>query len=159
MALATLSIDIEARLAKLEQGLDRAVKLSEQRSKQIENAFNKLDGVAKGVADGLAAYFSVRYFTGLIKDSIDAQDHLNDLSKKAQVSVEQIGGIDFAASQAGGSVDEAAALIDRASPPDVIAHAFDTDLSGTRRWFTSFGSCSVTEPLESLAATGLLEDT
>ena len=27
-----------------------------------------------------------------------------------------------------------------------------------RRWFTSFGSCSVTEPLESLIATGLLEE-
>jgi hypothetical protein len=60
---------------------------------------------------------------------------------------------------AGGSVDDATALVDLASPPDLITHAFDTDLSGTRRWFTSFGSCSVTEPLESLAATGLLEDT
>jgi hypothetical protein len=60
---------------------------------------------------------------------------------------------------AGGSVDDAAALADLASAPDLITHAFDTDLSGTRRWFTSFGSCSVTEPLESLAATGLLEET
>jgi len=60
---------------------------------------------------------------------------------------------------AGGSIDDATDLVDLASPPDLITHAFNTDLSGTRRWFRSFGSCSVTEPLESLAATGLLEDT
>ena len=35
--------------------------------------------------------------------------------------------------------------------------AFDTELAGARRWFTSFGSCSVTEPLDELIALGLLE--
>jgi hypothetical protein len=60
---------------------------------------------------------------------------------------------------AGGSVDDATALVDLASAPDVISRAIDTDLSATRRWFTSFGSCSVTEPLESLITTGLLEET
>ena len=32
-----------------------------------------------------------------------------------------------------------------------------TDVAGARRWFTSFGSCSVTEPLDDLLALGLLE--
>ena len=40
----------------------------------------------------------------------------------------------------------------------LIGLAFDTELSGARRWFTSFGSCSVTEPLDELISTGLLED-
>jgi hypothetical protein len=59
----------------------------------------------------------------------------------------------------GASVDEATSIADSAAPAHVITTAFDTDLSGARRWFTSFGSCSVVEPLESLIETGLLEDT
>jgi len=54
--------------------------------------------------------------------------------------------------------DEAVGIVDQASRPELVTLAMDTELSGARRWFTSFGSCSVTEPLESLAATGLLED-
>ncbi len=58
----------------------------------------------------------------------------------------------------GASVDDAVAIVDEARVPELVTLAFDTDMSGARRWFTSFGSCSVTEPLESLTATGLLED-
>ena len=59
----------------------------------------------------------------------------------------------------GGSVEDAAATLDLDRPAELITAAFDTHLTSARRWFTSFGSCSVTEPLESLVATGLLEDT
>ena len=40
----------------------------------------------------------------------------------------------------------------------LAAEARAADLAGARRWFTSFGSCSVTEPLEDLIALGLLEE-
>ena len=58
----------------------------------------------------------------------------------------------------GASVDDAVAVVDQKRVPDLVTAARDTDVHGARRWFTSFGSCSVTEPLESLIATGLLED-
>ena len=35
--------------------------------------------------------------------------------------------------------------------------ARQTDLLGARRWFTSYGSCSITEPLDDLLGLGLLE--
>jgi hypothetical protein len=35
--------------------------------------------------------------------------------------------------------------------------AAEADLVGARRWFTSFGSCSIQEPLDDLLALGLLE--
>ncbi|MGN6132298.1 MAG: hypothetical protein ACTHOK_18320, partial [Nocardioidaceae bacterium] len=59
----------------------------------------------------------------------------------------------------GAPVDEAVAIIDESRVPELVTLARDTDLDGARRWFRSFGSCSVTEPLESLTAIGLLEDT
>ncbi len=58
----------------------------------------------------------------------------------------------------GGSVAEATATLDLDEPAELVTLAFNTDLWSARRWFTSFGSCSVTEPLESLIATGLLEE-
>ena len=54
--------------------------------------------------------------------------------------------------------DEVAAILDEEDGPALVALAAATELTGARRWFTSFGSCSVVEPFEELAATGLLED-
>jgi hypothetical protein len=42
-----------------------------------------------------------------------------------------------------------------ASTPNGMAEPFH-DMSGVRRWFTSFGSCSVAEPLADLRALGLV---
>ena len=38
----------------------------------------------------------------------------------------------------------------RPRPQRLVALARDSDLAGARRWFTSFGSCTVTEPLDDL---------
>ena len=53
----------------------------------------------------------------------------------------------------GGSVDDATAALEQR---DGAALA-DADISSARRWLTSFGSCSVTEPLEDLISLGLIE--
>jgi hypothetical protein len=57
----------------------------------------------------------------------------------------------------GGTVAEVAEVLDDRYPNDLVALARTSDLAGARRWFTSFGSCSVTEPLDDLLALGLLE--
>lgn len=62
----------------------------------------------------------------------------------------------MAATQAlwdGGTVDDATAVLEERDGTVLAA----TDVSSARRWFTSFGSCSVTEPLDDLTALGLLE--
>ncbi len=63
----------------------------------------------------------------------------------------------MAATQAlwdGGSVDDATEALELREPAALAA----TDHASARRWFTSFGSCSVTEPLDDLIALGLLPD-
>lgn len=62
----------------------------------------------------------------------------------------------MAATQAlwdGGSVHDAADALEQRDGAALAG----ADLSSARRWFTSFGSCSVTEPLDDLIALGLLE--
>jgi hypothetical protein len=58
----------------------------------------------------------------------------------------------------GAPVDDVTGLLEQQDRDALVHLALDTDLAGARRWFTSFGSCSVTEPLEELVGTGLLEE-
>jgi hypothetical protein len=57
----------------------------------------------------------------------------------------------------GGSRDEVARVLDDHYANDLVAMARQSDLAGARRWFTSYGSCSVTEPLDELVGLGLIE--
>jgi hypothetical protein len=57
----------------------------------------------------------------------------------------------------GGTVAETAQVLDDHFANDLVAMARQSDLAGARRWFTSFGSCSVTEPLDDLVGLGLIE--
>ena len=57
----------------------------------------------------------------------------------------------------GGSVTETARVLDDHYANDLVAMARQSDLEGARRWFTSFGSCSVSDPFDDLVGLGLLE--
>lgn len=57
----------------------------------------------------------------------------------------------------GAAPDEVTALLDERDPDVLVAAAQDQDPARGRRWFTSFGSCSVREPLDDLTSLGLLE--
>ncbi|MEJ7794340.1 MAG: hypothetical protein WKF50_02225 [Nocardioides sp.] len=57
----------------------------------------------------------------------------------------------------GAAPDDVAALLDERDPDVLVAAARDEDLVRGRRWFTSFGSCSVREPLDDLTALELQE--
>jgi hypothetical protein len=57
----------------------------------------------------------------------------------------------------GGTRDEVAQVLDDHYANDLVAMARQSDLAAARRWFTSYGSCSVTEPLDELVGLGLIE--
>ncbi|WP_240641189.1 hypothetical protein [Nocardioides ferulae] len=56
----------------------------------------------------------------------------------------------------GAGGDEVLATLEQRDAEALLAAAAAADLAGARRWFTSFGSCSVDEPLADLRALGLL---
>jgi hypothetical protein len=57
----------------------------------------------------------------------------------------------------GAGVTDVVQVLDDQYPNDLVALARQCDLEGARRWFTSYGSCSVTEPLDDLVGLGLVE--
>ena len=58
----------------------------------------------------------------------------------------------------GGTVADATAVLEQRDGAALAAGLAAEDVASTRRWFTSFGSCSVTEPLDDLVALGLVPD-
>lgn len=76
---------------------------------QAQKTFDELKKGAVKLGAFLGAAVGVDAFKNLVIGAIDAADHLNDLSKKTGVAVETLGGIGFAASQAGGDLESVAA--------------------------------------------------
>jgi hypothetical protein len=56
----------------------------------------------------------------------------------------------------GASVGDAVTVLEQRDGALLVDAAHQLDLAGARRWFTSFGSCSVAEPLADLKELGLL---
>jgi hypothetical protein len=57
----------------------------------------------------------------------------------------------------GASVDQAVTVLEQRESAALVEAAGTLDLAGARRWFTSFGSCSVAEPWADLGELGLLD--
>jgi hypothetical protein len=57
----------------------------------------------------------------------------------------------------GASTDDVVATLETRDADALVDQAMAEDLAGARRWFTSYGSCSVEEPLADLLDLGLLE--
>jgi hypothetical protein len=57
----------------------------------------------------------------------------------------------------GATQAEVAQVLDDHYANDLVALARQSDLVGARRWFTSYGSCSVSEPVDDLVGLGLVE--
>lgn len=58
----------------------------------------------------------------------------------------------------GGTVADATATLEQRDGAALAAALADGGVASARRWFTSFGSCSVTEPLDDLITLGLAPD-
>lgn len=56
----------------------------------------------------------------------------------------------------GASLAEVATVLADRYPNDLVAMARTSDLAGARRWFTGFGSCSVSDPIDDLVGLGLI---
>jgi hypothetical protein len=56
----------------------------------------------------------------------------------------------------GASLDEVVEVLEQRDGAALAADTEELDLAGARRWFTSFGSCSVAEPLADLRELGLV---
>ena len=109
MAIATLTVDINAKLAGIQGDLGKVSRLAEQNAKRIESAFSGVGSAIKGAFAGLGASLAAGFLTDIVQQVVDAQDALVDLSKSTAISVETLAGLGFAATTTGGDLDSLAA--------------------------------------------------
>lgn len=92
--LAKLVVRLEAQSAQLLTELDKANRKIDRFASQTSKTLKKWSG-------GLLAFFSARAILQFGNDTIKAADNLNDMSKKAGVSVETLSALGYAAEQSG----------------------------------------------------------
>lgn len=107
MALAKLSIDLEARLANLQAGLDKAGLLAERQAERMQRAFSGANKALVAAGGAITAAFSVSVITRWVSATVDGLDALNDLSNATGASVENLSALESIAGRTGTSMDTA----------------------------------------------------
>lgn len=111
MAAATLSIDLEARLAKLQEGMDKATRLSDKAAAQIEAKWSTLSELGRGFGTALVAAFSVGTIAAFTRATVNALDALNDAADATGATVENLSALEDVARRNGGTLDDVAGTL------------------------------------------------
>src|SRR5690242_4155672 len=111
MALATLSIDIVAKLASLEQNLDKAYRLNERTAAAIEARWAKLNAAAANFGKTIGEAFAVHEIVTFTRETLDAIDALNDAKDATGATVENLSALEDIARRNGGSLDEVTGIL------------------------------------------------
>lgn len=101
MALATLSVDLVAHLAKFEGDMGKAARATEKASQSIVSSF----GVVKAGLAGLAAGVTLGALVDMTKNVINSVDALNDLKDATGASIENISALEDVAARTGTSFE------------------------------------------------------
>jgi hypothetical protein len=113
MAIATLTVDINAKLAGIQGDLGKVSRMAEQNAKRIEGAFSNVGTAIKGAFAGLGASLATGFLTDVVQQVLDAQGQLDDLSKSTALSIETLSGLGVAAKLTGSDLESIAASINK----------------------------------------------
>jgi hypothetical protein len=122
MPLATLSIDLETRLAGLQQGFDKAARLAEKNASDVEARYNRLASVAAGVGAAIAGAFSAGALVQFFRTTVNGLDALNDLADATGASIENLSALEDIAARTGTSFDTVGSALVR----------FNAELAGAK---------------------------
>lgn len=101
MPLATLTIDLEARLATLQQSMNKAVSISEGSARRISSAFTAASSVLAAFGTTIGAGFLVAGF----KNVVAGVDALNDLQSAVGGTIKGLSALEDIAARGGGGLD------------------------------------------------------
>lgn len=107
MSIATLTIDVNARMASIEKDMGRVAHIAEQQAARMEAAFAKLGPAIAGIFAGVSLGAVASSFRGLV-DQLDA---LNDSADATGSSIENISGLEDVAKRTGGSLEDVTSIL------------------------------------------------
>jgi len=100
-ALGNLVVSLALDHAKFSDGLSKSEHAAKKTAAELERTFGVLKAGVAGVLGGLGAVG----MTGFIKQSIDAADNLNDLSKKTGIAIENLAGLQLVVDKSGTTME------------------------------------------------------
>jgi len=101
MAIATLTVDIEAKLSRLQEGMDQAARITQRAAQDVESRWTAAGTALKAALAPLAAAFSVSTISAFIAQNARAVDSLNDISDVTGATVENISALQDVARRTG----------------------------------------------------------
>lgn len=113
MAIASLSIDITARVAELQRSLDEAGRIAERNSRQIQESYSFAADAIKSAFVAAGSALSFGAVVKLAKNTLEAIDKLNDLADATGASVEKLSGLEDVALRTGNTLESASAALVR----------------------------------------------
>lgn len=111
MPIATLSIDVEARLAKLEEGMDKAARISQRSADEIKGSFDGLKNIGIGLGASIAAAFSVSAVSAFVRATVGSIDVMNDLKDATGASIENISALEDVGARTGTSFESVSSTL------------------------------------------------
>lgn len=93
MALATLSVDLVAKMAKFEADLGKASRAAEANSKRMALAFD----FVKGAIVGMAGALSVGVFANSVREVATYADEIGKMAQRVGIGTEALSGLTYAA--------------------------------------------------------------
>ena len=86
MAIATLTIDLVAKLASLERDMGKAAQIAEKNARRMDQAFSAVGNTLATLGAGL----SVGAFAGLVRSLADAGDEIQKLRLRTGATAEEL---------------------------------------------------------------------
>lgn len=110
----SLTVHLGLDAAEYASGLKKA-------TDQTAAATNAIAGIFDGMGRHLEEILSISYFEELIKSSLEAASHLDDLSQKTGLTADALGGLGIVAKASGLSLDTVASGVDKLNKTVALA--------------------------------------
>jgi hypothetical protein len=111
MALATLSIDLVAQLARFEADMGRAARAAETAAQRMDRAFTGVGAVFTGSLLASAAATAARELANLVPELVNSVARFQDLEEITGASATALAGFQTAADVSGTSIDTLAGFM------------------------------------------------
>jgi hypothetical protein len=114
VALATLSIDIRAQLAKLEQDMGAGVRIAQKSAAQMDASFAKVNSTLAGLGAIIGTAFAGAGVAGIsqfVRSNVDALDALNDTKDATGSTIDKLSALEDVARRNGGTLDDVTGIL------------------------------------------------
>lgn len=137
MALATLSVDLVARLGNLETAFERSAQVSKKHADAIAKAYNGATATIKDLGAALAGAFAVGQLTQAIRATVDGMDALNDAADATGISIERLSGLENFIAGFGGQLSDVTGLV--LTMNRALSRADDDETKGVSKALSAIG--------------------